>query len=63
MRGPFASLKGASRLLPLVLSGCIVQPLPEPPGALEKVAAVDTTKVANPPSVLPPIEPWIPIQK
>jgi hypothetical protein len=50
----------AMRLLPLFLVGCILQPLPEPPGTLEKVAALDTAQMVEPPSVLPPIEPWIP---
>lgn len=60
----FASLKGASRLvgaLGILCAGCITQPLPEAPGALEKTAAVDTILPA--PNILPPIEPWIPIQE
>ena len=58
-------LKGASRLgviLGILCAGCITQPIPEAPGALEKAAAVDS--VITPPAVtMPPIELWIPIQE
>lgn len=62
---PFASLKGATRLasaFSLLCAGCMLQPLPDPPGALEKVAVEDTTE-AVPAAGLPPVDPWIPIQE
>lgn len=63
---PFASLKGASRLvgaLGVLCAGCMIQPLPEAPGTLAKVAAEDSTDPVTVPAVLPPIEPWIPLQQ
>lgn len=60
---PFASLRGVTRLvavLSILCVGCMLQPLPDPPGALEKVAVEDTTE-AVPAAGLPPVEPWIPI--
>lgn len=63
---PFASLKGASRLvlLGIFFAGCATNPLEEQAGVLGKGASDETIDSLPPPDIaMPPIEPVIPIQK
>jgi hypothetical protein len=64
--GPFASLKGASRLAVIgtLCAGCTINPLQEQAGPLGKGAGDETVDSLPPPGIsMPPIEPWIPENK
>jgi hypothetical protein len=48
----------------LLSTGCTVLPLQEPRVDSESLrSSADTSETPEPPSDMPPIEPWIPLQK